>query len=176
MMVGNRGGSSYWKILPILVVCFFLPGGLQVFAQDRVAEREELWVCPGAEIALYSTSNIAYGGGLAFGYGKGAVIGIKAAYFVDMDNTVSTVELNFLFRWYFLGVLSSSGPYIQFGGGPAVFAKNGIFAIPSEWGSISAGIYLGWRFLLGRYWFIEGALRGGYPYVIGAGLSFGLHS
>lgn len=174
IVVGNKNGSSYWKILPTLALCFFLPG-FQVFGQDRVGEREELWVSPGAEIVFYSPSFVAYGGGLALGYGRGAVIGLKVDYFVDTDNMISTLELNFLFRWYFFGVASCSGPYIQLNGGPAVFTKDGSFAIPSEWGSVSAGLSLGWRFLLGRYWFIEGALRGGYPYIVGAGLSFGLH-
>lgn len=166
--------SSHWKILPTLVLCFFLPV-FQVFGQDRVGGREDLWISPGAEIAFYSPSFVAYGGGLALGYGRGAAIGFKAVYFVDTDNMISTLELNFLFRWFFLGAASISGPYVQFSGGPVVFTKDGSFAIPSEWGSVSAGVSIGWRFLLGRYWFIDGAIQGGYPYIAGAGLSFGLH-
>jgi hypothetical protein len=68
-----------------------------------------------------------------------------------------------------------SGPFIQFSGGPVIFArgeKN--ITMPSDTVRLSAGFSLGWRFLLGTYFFIEPAIRAGYPYIAGVGLSAGV--
>jgi hypothetical protein len=46
--------------------------------------------------------------------------------------------------------------------------------MPSEVGTISIGLGVGWRFLLGNLFFIEPAIRGGFPYIVGAGLSAGV--
>lgn len=173
MIESCMAGSSYRKILPVLTLCVFLPG-FQVFAQAETRNREELWICPGGEIARYSISNFAYGGSFALGYGNGAAIGLKGAFYADNSGVVTTVELSFLFRLYFFGSASYAGPYAELSGGPALFTKSGGLKLPSKWGSVTGGIGLGWRFNLGRFWFLDGSVRGGYPYIAGAGLSFGL--
>jgi len=173
-----KDGYTYRKLLFSIVFCVFFPivsGRGPLFALDRTDEREDLWVCPGAEIALYSISSMAYGGGLALGYGNRASIGIKAAYLLDAGSQLSTLEINFLFRLYFLRAAVCSGPFIQINGGPAFIAKDSNLSVPSEFGTISAGLSLGWRFLLGRYVYIEPVIRGGYPYIVGAGLFAGVH-
>lgn len=177
MAVLEESYTNRWKLLSLVVLAFFLvfSGKGQVFALNGAAEREDLWVCPGAEIAMFSISRPAYGGGMTLGYGSGASIGIKAAYLLDPNGRVSTLELNFLLRFYFLGATSCSGPYIQINGGPAFFAKNYSLAFPSEFGVVSAGLSLGWRFLIGQYFFIEPTVRGGYPYIVGGGLFAGFH-
>jgi hypothetical protein len=72
-------------------------------------------------------------------------------------------------------IAGSSGLFIQFNGGPVIFAQNDdSIAVPSGMGTFSAGLSLGWRFLLGRTFFIEPVIRGGYPYIVGAGLSAGV--
>ena len=171
------------KILLPLALSVFLTY-MPVFARDLSAEaagvegaavspaREDFWICPGTEAAMFSLSSAAYGGGLALGYGKGVAVGIKGAWFTDGNGGITTLELDFLLRWFFLG--AASGPYIQLNGGPAFIADNVSLSIPSRLGTVSGGLSLGWRFLLGRYWFIDGAIRGGYPYIAGAGLSLGL--
>ena len=176
-MIIKEDGNTYQKILLSLLLCVFFPAFSArgpVFAQAKTVEREDLWICPGAEVALYSVSSVAYGGGLTLGYGNGASIGINAAYLVDAAGEINTMELNLLLRLYFLGSASCSGPYIQINGGPAFFNEKGL-AIPSEFGSISAGLSLGWRFLIGRYLFIEPVIRGGYPYIVGGSLFAGVH-
>ena len=155
-------------------ILFFMGGGL-IFAQDSVKPREDLWVCPGAELALFSVSNAAFGGGLTLGYGSGASIGIKTAYYVDPSGKVATLELIFLLRFYLLGTGSISGPYIQINGGPVFFAKDYSLSFPSEFGTISAGLSAGWRFLIGRNFFVEPVIRAGYPFIVGGGLYAGLH-
>ena len=168
------------KIVVFLVLCL-LPG-LAAFAQDLPAggapllgglrlARENFWVCPGAEFAMFSLDSAAFGGGLSLGYGNRAAIGLKAVWFGDANGQVTTMELNVLFRWYVLR--PSSWLYVQFNGGPAFFAENEGLSLPSELGAVSAGLSLGWRQPIGRYWFAEAAIRAGYPYIVGGGLFFG---
>jgi hypothetical protein len=103
-------------------------------------------------------------------------------YFDDI-NEFRTVELNFLLRFYLLRAtgaeaghqgVSNSGLFLQLNGGPVIFARNtDDITMPSKTGTFSGGLSLGWRFHLGRYFFLEPAVRGGYPYMAGAGLSAG---
>jgi len=153
----------------LLLIC-----AVPVFAQEEAVKQRAFWVCPGAETAMFSPSGMAYGGGLSIGYGRRAAIGFKAAYLVNTKG-LSTLELNFLFRWYFLQPMAYFGPFAQFNGGPVFFAQNrDAIAVPAEFGTISAGLSVGWRFLLGKWWFLEPAIRVGYPFLVGAGVSAGL--
>jgi len=184
------------KLFP-LVLLLLLPV-FPVFAQEGEEEKPELdteisetdtasdtdttsyeakgdfWFCPGAEIALYSSISASYGGSLAIGYGRGSAIGIKAAYLVDRENN-GTLEISVLLRFYFLGKDYYQGPFLQLSGGPVLFFSDNQLDFPADVGSFSAGLSLGWRFLLGKWWFVEPSIRTGYPYLFGAGLSFGFH-
>ena len=161
------------KNLLFLALVLFLPVSA-VFAQDA-AEQGDFWMCPGTEIAFYSPVGPANGGGLALGYGRGTSIGVKAMYLLDTEG-LSTLELSFLLRCYILKSMHYSGPFVQFTAGPVLFAPdNGSIALPAKFGVISAGLYAGWRFLLGNTWFVEPSIRAGYPYIVGAGVSAGFH-
>jgi hypothetical protein len=155
--------------ITLLLVCISVCGCFPVFAQpadkagEQAAIREDLWVCPVFETGFYGVSNPSFGGGLAVGYGGKMAFGIKAVFWGDMDE-VRALELNVLVRHYFW----NSGLFLQFSGGPAIFIN------PTKTATISAGLSLGWRFLLGRYFFIEPVIRGGYPYFVTGGLSAGL--
>ena len=179
--MSKKVGYTRRKIFLSLGLCVFLiaiSGKIPAFAQEPEAAaklRQDLWVCPGAEISMYSISNAAYEGGLALGYGNKVAIGFKATYLTDVDGQVNTIELNFLLRLYFPGNPSSSGPFIQLGAGPAIFTDYESTTASDKKGTISAGLSAGWRFLLGRYWFLEPVIRAGYPYIAGAGLSAGFH-
>jgi hypothetical protein len=171
--MANRG-----VLLKIIFLLILLAGISPAFAQDRYVLPEELWVCPVLESSFYSRSNMALGGGAALGYGDSVAFGLKVVYWNDL-NDVSLLELNFLARLYLSALFrpeaaSSSGLFIQFNGGPVIIAQHGnSIAMPSEVGTFSAGLSLGWRFLFGRY-FVEPTARLGYPYIIGAGLSAGI--
>jgi hypothetical protein len=95
-------------------------------------------------------------------------------------NEFRTVELNFLLRFYLFGMARTASPrnsglFLQLNGGPVIFARNADdIAMPSKTGTLSGGLSLGWRFLLGRFFFIEPSVRGGYPFLAGAGLSAGV--
>jgi hypothetical protein len=168
---------TFFSFLSSLFIC------TPVFAQSS-AVREDLWVCPVFESGMYSASNLAIGGGVALGCGDRVAFGLKVIYWDDM-NEVRSLELNFLARFYFFNRtapsgagpsgVGPSGPFIQFNIGPVIFAwhdKN--ISIPSETVMTSAGLSLGWRFLLGRFFFIEPCIRVGTPYLFGAGLSAGV--
>jgi hypothetical protein len=144
-------------------------------AEEEIeVEKGDFWLCPSVETALYSYSGVSYGGGFAFGYGKGSSIGMKAVWFFNR-NGVNVLEVNFLYRAYFFGRHSYSGAFIQFMGGPVLFfgGEEGV-SIPSKVGAFSLGVSLGWRFLIKDRLFIEPAIRGGSPYLAGAGLSAGI--
>jgi hypothetical protein len=156
----------HFKIM-FLLVCITVCGIFPVSAQDS-AVFEDLWVCPVFEIGLYGTSNPSFGGGAAVGYGDKMAFGIRAVYWRDMDK-VRSLELNVLVRHYFFSTVEHPGLFIQFSGGPAIFFDY------SKAATISAGLGVGWRFHLGRYFFIEPAIRGGHPYFVTGGVSAGVH-
>lgn len=165
-------GSACLKIPLSLGLWVFL-SALPVYGQNRPALREDFWVCPTVESNMYSISNIAFGGGAALGYGDGAALGLKVIYCTDMDK-LRTLELNLLVRFYLPQLTGHEGLFIQFSGGPVLFAPdNTTIAFPSEIGTISAGLSVGWRFLFGHYFFLEPAIGGGYPYAAALGVSAG---
>jgi hypothetical protein len=147
--------------------------------QSRTVLPEELWVCPVFESGYYSFSNVAFGGGAALGYGDKVVFGLKVLYWYGLDD-LKSLELNLLARFYLPGLFRpeasvSSGLFVQFNGGPVILARHeDSIAMPSEVGTFSVGLSLGWRFLFGGHFFAEPAIRAGYPYIAGAGVSAGV--
>jgi hypothetical protein len=179
--MGNTVLKTAFLLVFLSVFCV-----VSVFAQSSPAH-EDLWVCPVFETGLYSVSNIAIGGGAALGYGDRVAFGLKVIYWDDMDE-VRSLEMNFLVRFYFFNKARAnalwgeapsgdgpSGPFVQFNIGPVIFAwDEQNITLPSESAMTSAGLSLGWRFLLGRFFFLEPCIRGGTPYLFGAGLSAGV--
>jgi hypothetical protein len=135
-----------------------------------VRTQEGFFIAPAAEVSLFSVEEAAFGAGLAFGYDGRATLGYRALFFADPDG-LATLELHLFFRVY-LPPDRRDGFFIQAGVGPSVFARNGAL-FPPKVNSTSAGVGLGWRFMLGKYFYIEPALRAGYPYIAGAGVSAG---
>jgi hypothetical protein len=156
-----------------LLVFIHALGIFPVFAGERVSVREDMWVCPVFESGWYGVSGMAIGGGAALGYGDRLAFGLKTIYWNDLKD-LRALELNFLARFYCFSRAAPSGLFIQFSGGPVIFAEGThTIAVPSDSVTISAGLSLGWRFLLGGRFFIEPAVRAGYPYFAVAGLSAG---
>jgi len=165
------------KILFLLVFFVFLSVHT-VFAQSedespKASGRGDFWISLGGDTGFYSTLGLSWGGSFALGYGTGSSIGLKFIYFFSPDR-VDALELNFLFRFYLQGIKAYSGPYLQIMGGPSLFIHDGVFSIPSNHGIVSAGLGFGWRFLFFDRLFVEPAVRGGFPYLIGAGISAGV--
>ena len=173
--------KQYQRHTLALLSCIILSAA-PVFAQgepDYTAEqpggpgRGDFWVCPGAEAALFSLNGIAFGGSFSLGYGDRVALGLKAAWFGETNDTIVSLEINFLLRWYMLKRAPVSGPFLQAAAGPVLFTQSGIFPAPAEAGRVSASLYFGWRFLLGKHWFIEPGIRAGYPFLAGGGVSGG---
>ena len=162
------------SILPILLFVFL--STVSLFSQEPPEPAPSVfWISPGAEIALYGKTGPAYGGGLSLGYGSGSSMGIKTAYLYSTEG-FTILEFNFLIRWYFMGRTSDAGPFIQFGCGPVFITEgNNPFGTTASTASISAGLNIGWRVLLGSRFFLEPSVRAGYPFFAGAGLSAGFH-
>jgi hypothetical protein len=130
-------------------------------------ERDDFWICPVTEINLYSLSGpAAFGGGLALSYGSVGFYGLRALCAADQNGFI-TLEITASVRLFLFA--PHSGFFIQIEGGPAFFFDNG----RSAWWLPVTGVTAGWRFLLGERWFIEPAVRAGYPYIGGGGLSAG---
>jgi len=148
---------------------------LEEVNQEETKQSEDIWISLGGEIAMYSPSSVSYGGSITIAYGSGTSIGIKASWLFDQGGEMNVMELNFLFRLYFFGKSANSGPSIQIEGGPAIFFDDEGISLPARIGMINLGAAVGWRFLLGKYFFIEPSIRGGYPYIFGASLLAGVH-
>ena len=167
-------GVARQTILVSLVLLFFFISPL-LHAQERSTLREDFWVCPIAEASLYSLTSVAFGGGAALGYGDGVSLGLKVIYCSDINNNLRTLEINFLTRLYLPRLTGHSGLFLQFAFGPVLFTPgNENIAVPSGLGVFSAGASLGWRFIFGRNFFLEPAIRGGYPFIAGLGLAAGV--
>ncbi|MDR3021022.1 MAG: hypothetical protein LBU66_09020 [Treponema sp.] len=137
---------------------------------ENIKDEEAFFIASFAETIGYSYDTIAYGGGLSFMSGGGTAIGFRLLYAVNPEDYIF-IEILFLLRYYFFDSQANTGPFIQFNGGPVIYA----YETPelTGYGNISAGLSAGWRFLLGKNFFIEPAVRAGYPYIAGAGVSFG---
>ncbi|MCL2441717.1 MAG: hypothetical protein FWD14_08245 [Treponema sp.] len=153
----------------IIIFLFFLIPAI-LYAQN---EREDFFVAAGGSLSMYSPGSLAYGGSFTAGYGTFSALGIKLSYFFSKED-LHVLELNMFLRIYFLGTNAYSGPFLQLMAGPALLNRIDNFPIPSFSGTMSAGLCLGWRLLLKDRWFLEPAVRGGYPYIFGVGLSGGI--
>ena len=151
---------------------FFFALTAVVFAQAE-SEHEDFWISMSGDGSMYSSSGLAFGGGLSFGYGSGLSIGIKAVWYFGAED-LNTFELNVILRFYLEGQQAYSGPFIQFMGGPTFYGFMESAAIPAEVGMISAGLCFGWRFLFVDSLFIEPSIRVGFPYIVSAAISLGI--
>jgi len=163
---------SFLPVICFVIFLFFicLPLSAQIQAQ-----REEFWISPGADIALYSPVSMSYGGSMTIAYGSGTSIGTKIAWFFDQNGKVNVLELGILFRMYFFENYANSRLFMQLAGGPAIyFPKEEAVSYPAKIGHASIGLAVGWRFLLGKYFFVEPSINGGYPFIVGTCLSAGV--
>jgi len=142
--------------------------------EENIITREDFWISIGADAAMYGISGLAYGGSFSFGYGSGSSMGLKATWFFSGEG-VEVLEFSLLLRFYFLGAKAYHGPFIQLMGGLSLLTNRMTsFSIPSEYGSITAGLSFGWRFVFIDRFYIEPAVRGGYPFLFGAGVLAGI--
>ena len=161
----------FFKVSLVFVFLLLSLFPLHLHAQSE--KRPDIFIAPLVETIGYSREGIAFGGGLIIGAGDdGFAIGLKLLYATDSESS-NTLELNFFIRYYLLSPDDHSGLFLQLNGGPVVFNYEEAAGIPSETSNISFGFTVGWRFPFGEHLFVEPAIRCGYPYILGAGVSAG---
>jgi len=161
--------KTFTSFFCLLLIC------IPLSAQNQTTQSEDFWIGTGAQAALYSPVSLSAGGNLTVAYGSGTAIGVNASWLYDHDGQLNILILDFLLRVFLFGSNANSGLFIQFTGGPAIyFEHDEDFSLPVRIGTLTAGLTLGWRFLLGKYFYIEPSVSGGYPYIVGAGLGAGV--
>jgi hypothetical protein len=101
----------------------------------------------------------------SLGLGRYFSAGLKAGYSSNFS-AIDTLEMAALGRWYFLSREKSRlFVHLELGADLILYEEK---IYPAFLGGLGAG----WRFHLGR-WYLEPALRLGYPYIWGGGLGFG---
>jgi len=158
--------------LLFLIVFSAVPAWAQTAKQS--SQISSVFIAPLAEITGYGRNAPAFGGGLALGWGEGGAIGLRILYSAAFgEEKITALETAFFARFYLFGPEVSTGLFVQPTIGIIIFAGESALSLPAEVGSISAGLAVGWRFPLGTHWYIEPAVRTGYPYIYGAGVSAG---
>jgi hypothetical protein len=145
--------------LPVLL--YFLSPGYAV-AQDK-----PLALGFGLEANMNTRSNVAGASWVSAtrNLGRFFAAGVKIGYSYDFSG-IGALEMAALGRWYFLS-FEKSRLFAQFEAGADL-----IFYEGKTFPTLLGGLALGWRVSLGS-WYLEPVLRGGYPYIWGAGLGFG---
>ena len=164
------------KIFIVLVFLVLLT--FPAYSQNRkqAEKRPDIFIAPAAEVIGYGRNGSAFGGGVVIGAeDNGKAMGLRFLYAADSES-VSTMELNILLRFYFFNTSNAhTGLFVQLNTGVALCSRdnddNGL--TETEIGLFSMGVSVGWRFPFGKYFFVEPAIRGGYPYIYGAGVSAG---
>ncbi|MDR2185013.1 MAG: hypothetical protein LBO80_05020 [Treponema sp.] len=150
----------------LLFLMLFTAGALPAQAKN------EFFAGPLAEASFYSRKTAAYGGGFILGGGGGpTALGLMVACLVDGEN-ITTLEATTFLRVYVLPGKEREGLFAQLNAGLALFNLEGV-SVPAESGTLSVGLMAGWRFLLGRHWYVDSIIRTGWPYIAGAGVSAG---
>ena len=144
----------------ICIICLlFTVSGLN--AQDSV------FFGLGSEINAITRDGIALGGVLSGGVdlNRNFALGLRAGFFYDFDS-VSSIEASAFFRYYLPFI---SGPFVQAEAGTAILLEDS-----KSYPSFLGGLAAGWRFVLGKRFYIEPAIRGGYPHIWGVSLTAAL--
>ncbi|MCL2208172.1 MAG: hypothetical protein FWB90_08815 [Fibromonadales bacterium] len=136
-------------------------------ARPNAAKQSGFFVGAGSELNNNSPrkGSTAMAGNVVLGYdlSKSFALGVNTIYSYDMDAT-STLESKILLRYYF-PVMSS---FLQAEGGGAMSAIDGKNSLAPQ-GGLTAGL----RLEIEKNWYLEPTLRGGYPFVLGTGLTLG---
>jgi hypothetical protein len=119
----------------------------------------------------YSRSGPGFGIGAAIGIDNGIGFGLRFLYIISAES-LNVMEIVLFLRFYVLNPDIQDSLFLQLEAGASVSGYEKI-SFPSEEGSFSGGLALGWRFLSIKGWFVETFVRAGYPHIYGAGLSFG---
>ena len=164
--------GKYLMLIAAFSLFFFLVPCSFLSARDT---SPGFFIAPLAEVSGYGREGLGYGGGLTLGMGDGVSIGFRLLYTGETgEERINALELAIFIRFYPFSSNVPIGLFFQIESGAVIISPNGESAISSEKkGSFVAGIAVGWRFPFGSRWYIEPAIRAGYPFIAGAGVSIG---
>ncbi|MDR1948542.1 MAG: hypothetical protein LBQ38_04050 [Spirochaetaceae bacterium] len=150
------------KRIVILLAVFTVLAGL-IGAQEE--NRFSLGI--GIEGNMNTPGGFALGGNVGFAYGitDFIAIGIKAGYSNNLER-IMVLEPGVFARYYFF-TWEEKSLFAQLDLGASLIFEEALI-YPTVMGGLSVGL----RIPLAS-WYVEPAVRGGYPYVFGAGLTAG---
>jgi outer membrane protein OmpA-like peptidoglycan-associated protein len=160
----------------IFVFFIFLCVTASIFALDFGFDGAFAGIGP--EINGYSRTRFSFGGDLTLGIdlNDSFSAGLETGFFDNFD-TVSALETALFFRYYFPWLnfpKDIDGPFAQLEAGCVVFFERGRNESPEIPPSFIGGLSAGWRINLGEHWYVEPAVRVGYPHVWGFGVTAGI--
>ena len=169
--------SPAFSIVIFLAVFSAIPVWAQTTQQPAYSAEQASWdffAAPLVEVIGFGRKALAIGGGFALGTGDRAALGFRLLYAVAPDaESVTVLELAAFTRFYFFKREDRRGPFAQLNVGAALYAYKSAVSFPAKAGTISVGLAAGWRFPFGNHWYVEPAVRAGYPYMFGGGVSAG---
>jgi len=145
-----------------LFICF-------LFTVSNLSALSGVFAGLGLEGNANTREGIALGGNLSGGVDldNQFSLGLKMALSSNMD-TVTTLEPAVFFRYYL--PLKISGFFAQAELGTAIYIEDN-----KNYPAFLAGLVFGWHYNVGKNWYIEPSIRGGYPFAWGVGFLVGLH-
>jgi len=149
-----------WILLAILVP------GIYLFA---FAQEKKMSAGLGTEWNMDSRHNFAGGAVLNFLYNLPGATSLGLSFTGSMNfNNIYVLEPSFLVRQYFLQD-NHSGFFAQFNMGAFIaLEEKGITSM------VMSGLAAGYRFRLGRFFYVEPYGRAGYPFAFGLGAMTGM--
>ena len=157
----NKSERQNNKLLKLFVICYLFVNCSLLYALDSFFAGIGNELNGNSYIGMVTSIDLTLG----LDINRTFCIAVKTAYHHDM-NYVSTIEPRLLLRLYLTP--ANIRPFIQ-----TEIGAVAITAADSNYYNFSAGITAGCRFTMTRLLYIEPALRLGYPYLWGAGITAG---
>jgi len=147
----------------LIIICVF-----KISAQENQPDEtlRKTAFSYGVDVNMNSPFGFAYGAilGIDFYLPERSSIGIQLTASSNGVNN-STIEPSLAFRYYFSDSYSF---FIQLDTGASFISETGEVRI-----NLLMGLRAGYRLYIGRIFFIEPFVRGGYPFIAGGGLLMG---
>jgi hypothetical protein len=139
-------------------------------------EGRNVFFAPFTEVSGYGRVFPSYGGGFAIGASEDISIGARFLYTSSLDaDDVGIVEMTVFSRFFFFNKVPCTGLFLQANAGLSIYARKDTSTFGDSalvfTPSFAAGLGVGYRFKMGRRMYFEPVIRGGYPFLFGAGAS-----
>jgi len=158
---------------PLFAVFLFFFCCLCIFAQDDAPEPEykKRAFTYGAQMNMNFSQSFAGGAvlGIDFFLPKRFSTGVNFAANAYLNGQSNVLEPSVMLRYYFIPLADQhSGFFVQLDLGASLTANHDAISL-----QLLGGVRSGYRFTFGNIFFIEPYIRAGYPFLAGAGFTFG---